>query len=175
MHTKESIVDTLESGHKSIIDYVSGLSKETFFNGSDERWSPAHHVGHLTLTHTSVSRGFPLKDRLPVYDKPSRSYDEIKTFYLEALKNAPPAFLANNPFAVKIKPEDTQQGLLETFKQKVKDLYEPLESWSEEELDTKAMKHPVLGLLSVREMFFFIAIHDQHHLEGIQNLVSQKV
>ena len=173
MLTKSELIEILESGHQAIRNYVASISKQGFFAGSDQRWSPAHHLGHLTLTHVSVLRGFPLKDRLPNFDKPSRGYEAMQQAYLEALKNAPPALLANNPFATKLKPEDTQQALIESFNHKAQELRESILSWSEEDLDTKAMKHPVLGLLSVREMLEFVAIHDRHHLKGIKNLQKE--
>ena len=172
MFTKLAILTTLESGHKAIADYVSDLPETIFFNGSDDHWSPAHHVGHLTVTHVNVARGFPLKDRLPAFDKPSRNYDEMKNAYLEALRNTPLAFLANNPFAVKLKSEDTQEKLIDTFMQKGKEVRD-IDFWSENDLDTKGMRHPILGLLSVREMLEFVAIHDLHHLSGIKNLIKK--
>lgn len=170
---KDEILSTLEAGHKVIADYVSTLNETSFFNGSDQRWSPAHHLGHLAVTHKSVTRGFPLKDRLPIFNKPSRSYEDMRQAYLEALKQAPPALLANNPFAFKLKPEDTQTALIENFNQIAKELRDAILSWNEEDLNGKGMKHPVLGLLSVREMLEFVAIHDLHHLEGIKRLQKE--
>ena len=36
-------------------------------------------------------------------------------------------------------------------------------AWSEAELDTRAVMHPLLGSLTMREMLYFMLYHDAHH------------
>jgi hypothetical protein len=43
-----------------------------------------------------------------------------------------------------------------------------LADWSETLLDARAMRHPILGLLTTREMLFSLHIHDRHHLENVR-------
>ena len=40
-----------------------------------------------------------------------------------------------------------------------------LAEWSESDLDTYAIPHPVLGLLSTRQMLLFVILHNEHHLQ----------
>jgi DinB superfamily len=171
--TKDELCSALESGHTEIASFFSSLPTEVFFEGSAENWSPAHHVGHLSLTHSTVTRGYSMKEHLPVYNTPPRSYEQMRDMYLEALKSAPPTFLANNPFAVTIDPTLSQDNHLQTFVSNGKHLREAITLWSEAELDTKAMKHPFLGLFSAREMLYFIHYHDFHHLTGVQSRVTK--
>ncbi len=41
-----------------------------------------------------------------------------------------------------------------------------LERWSEQQLDTLRLPHPILGKLTVREMLFFTEFHTRHHLDN---------
>ncbi len=170
--TKDQIITALESGYKTIVEYISSLPKDSFFKSSSEQWGPAHHLGHLSLVHDAVARGFKAKERLPEYKESSKSYEGFRDSYLEKLKTASAGFLANNPFTALLEGT-TQESLIDTFTQKAQGLCQSIQDYSEHELDTKGMKHPLVGLISVREMFMFIAFHDKHHLSGIKNLVKK--
>lgn len=41
-----------------------------------------------------------------------------------------------------------------------------LEGWSERDLDRIRMPHPILGMLTTREMLFFTLYHNRHHVEA---------
>jgi hypothetical protein len=79
--------------------------------------------------------------------------------------------LKNNPFAAKVK-SDTKETIIADFSWAAQGLREAVNGWTETELDTKGIQHPLLGLLSAREMLLFMIYHDQHHLLGIQKLVE---
>jgi hypothetical protein len=169
--TNADMCKRLESGQNDIVNDLVALPEPVFFAGSDERWSPAHHIAHLAFTHKSVARGFKAKDRLPAYLEASKSYEEMRDSYVRALARATSAgFLQNNPFVAK--PEGSKEMVLQTFLQAGQGLREVVAQWSEADLDTKGMKHPLLGLLSAREMLLFMIYHDLHHGHGIQKLIE---
>jgi hypothetical protein len=172
--TKDQILTTLESGHDTIAEYVSSLTHAVFYKSSPAYWGPAHHLGHLSLIYEAVSRGFRAKERLPEYTDASKSYEAFRDSYLEKLKTAPAGFLTNNPFTASLEGT-TRESIISTFRQKAQSLCQVIQSYSEQELDAKGMKHPLVGLISAREMAMFMAFHDQHHLEGIKHCVNQKV
>jgi hypothetical protein len=171
--TKHEICSKLESGQNDIVMFLRSLSDEVFFKGSNERWSPAYHLAHLTFTHKRVARGFKAKDRLQEYAGEPKSYEEIKSNYLAALQNAASAgFLQNNPFAARVE-SDNKETEITAFLQTARALREAVSDWSEEELNTKGMQHPLLNLISAREILLFMVYHDQHHLLGIQRGVNE--
>jgi len=49
---------------------------------------------------------------------------------------------------------------------------ELLEQFTEEELDTLSLPHPLLGILSIREMFYLISYHPSHHLAQTKQCVE---
>jgi DinB superfamily len=168
----QEICSKLESGQNDIVTFLSDSSAEVFFKGSDERWSPAHHLAHLTFTHKRVTRGFKAKDRLQDYAEEPKSYEEVKSTYLTALQKAASAgFLRNNPFAAKVE-SDNKETEIAAFLQAAQALREAVSDWSEIDLNTKGMEHPLLALLSAREILLFMIYHDQHHLLNIQKLVK---
>jgi hypothetical protein len=170
--TVSELCRELESRQTELVAFVGTIRDEIFFKGSDERWSPAHHLAHLTFTHKRVTRGFKAKDQLQDYSGEPRSYETMKSKYLTALQSAASAgFLKNNPFAAKVK-SDTKETIIADFSWAAQGLREAVNGWTETELDTKGIQHPLLGLLSAREMLLFMIYHDQHHLLGIQKLVE---
>ncbi|MFD1732536.1 hypothetical protein ACFSC4_17950 [Deinococcus malanensis] len=41
-----------------------------------------------------------------------------------------------------------------------------VQGWPDHELDARSMPHPVLDMLTVREMLYFTIEHNLHHLRG---------
>jgi DinB superfamily len=167
--TNSEICSALGAEKNDLVGFFSSLSDEVFFKGSDERWSPAHHLAHLTFTHGRVAQGLKAKDRLPPYTKNPRPYEEVRDTYLTALKNTAPEVLANNPFTLKL-DGSSQEEMTGAFLKAGQGLRDAAAPWSETELDAKGMPHPLMGLVSVREMLLFVLYHDQHHLQGVQKL-----
>jgi DinB superfamily len=170
--TKSELCSRLESGQNDITTFFGSLSDEIFFAGSDERWSPAHHLAHLTFAHKRVTRGLKSKERLQDYTGEPKGFEEIKNNYLTALQKATSAgSLQNNPFGAQPETRDKDKEIAR-FSQAAGELREAVSEWSEAELDAKAMPHVLLGLLSARDILFFMIYHDQHHLQGVQKLAK---
>lgn len=171
--TSTDILNRLESRQNDIATFFGGLDDKVFFDGDDARWSPAHHLAHLTFTHKRVARGFNAKDRLPEYSGKPKTYHEVVANYLTALQRASSAgFLTNNPFAAK--PEsDSKEAVIAEFLAATQKLHEAAATWSETDLNTKGMQHPLMGDLSAREILLFMIYHDQHHLLGVQKMIGK--
>ena len=52
-------------------------------------------------------------------------------------------------------------------------LADSVETWTEHDLDACGMPHPILGVLSVREMLLFELYHNTHHERGISRIVAE--
>ncbi|WP_310582694.1 DinB family protein, partial [Deinococcus sp.] len=143
------------------------LPADVFFSGSDEDWSPGHHLKHLVLSNKPVAYALTLpRENLRVWNaaQPRRSYSEMQTFYRGALNTGARAF---GPFLPAL--DGTQTEAVAEYSGSIELLNHACLHWSEPELDGYAMPHPVLGLLSVREMLFFTVHHNQHHLNGVRS------
>ena len=165
--TLGEILTALEQVGGEVTAYLGGLPAAVFSGGSDEDWSPGHHLKHLVLSNTPVASALTLpRGRLPVRDtaQAHRSYSEMRAFYQGALSTGARAF---GPFLPTL--DGTQTEAVAGYTGSAELLNHACLHWSEPELDGYAMPHPVLGLLSVREMLFFTVHHNQHHLNGVRS------
>jgi hypothetical protein len=60
------------------------------------------------------------------------------------------------------------QNVLPTIKQL-------LDQYTEEELDTLVLPHPLLGNLTIREMFYLMGYHATHHLRQTEKNLEELV
>jgi hypothetical protein len=146
--------------------HFNALSESEFFAHEAERWSPAQHLGHLTAVCRNVTRGLQSKDRLPDVDHPSRDYETIRQIYLGALAQAPASIIGNNPFVTVLPEHATPAQVIRDYVLASGALLSALIDWDDSDLDSKGMKHPLIGMLSVREMMHFVLYHERHHMVG---------
>jgi hypothetical protein len=171
--TQTDILKQLESVQNDIAKFFGDIDDKIFFDGTDQTWGPAQHLAHLTFTHKRLTKGFAAKDRLPDYSGEPKTYDEVRDKYLTALQRASSGgFLTNNPFASKPESDD-KKTVIGEFTQATKSLREAVATWSETELDSKDIPHPLTASMSAREMLLFMIYHDQHHLAGVQKLMGK--
>ena len=167
-YTQTELIQALEHNRDALVAHCQTLEPAHFLGGTSEAWGPAHHLTHLTITHSRIASGFTNRDRLPEHAQPSRNFTQVRETYLTALRATPPALLVNTPFGPKLEPDTTSTDVITQFQKSHHDFLEAIRTWTDAELDTRGMKHPLAGLFSAREMLMFCAYHDQHHLVGIQ-------
>jgi DinB superfamily len=171
--TQAELVQALEARHKEVGDYFSNLSEETFLAETAPKWNPGQHLIHLTRANSRIAQGFQARDSLPNNDSgQAKSYEVVRETYLATLSHAPSELLAKNGAAVQVEANSSQSQILEAYQRAGTGLKQGVQTWTEAELDAKAMPHPLLGLLSVREMLEFALYHDLHHLEGVRKTLG---
>ncbi|QDK80955.1 DinB family protein [Spirosoma sp. KCTC 42546] len=161
-----TIQQHLSANCQAFIDLADSLSEEQFHTHVNEKWSVAEVMQHLYLSARPVARlmSGPREVLLPwgKADWPSRTYTELASAYSEILGTG-----AKAPVAMSPRLEDMQvekSVLVERFTGIYQALVEAITTWSEQELATYCIPHPVLGKLTVQEMLIFTDIHTQHHL-----------
>jgi DinB superfamily len=169
--TLAELVQALEARHKEVGDFFSSLSEATLFADTPPKWNPAQHLIHLTKSGSRIAQGLQAKDQLPNHGSPSRAYEVIRDIYLATLKQAPAELLAKVGASVQVETGSSRAQILEAYLLSSKQLRKAAQTWSENDLDAKAMPHPVLGNISVREMLQFVVYHDLHHLEGVRKSI----
>jgi hypothetical protein len=168
-YSHAELVAALEASRRVVAEYFRSIPEPAFFSGDATHWGPAHQLGHLTLSHARMSGGFQRKDALPAHPTgTSRGYREMRAFYDAGLATAPASFINANPFTATIEPGATQAGLVAEFEHADQALADAVRGWNDRELDARALKHPVLGVLSAREMLLFCLQHDARHVANVQ-------
>ncbi len=167
--TQTELVQALEVRHEEVSEYFSSLPEATLLADTAPKWNPAQHLIHLTRANSRIAQGFQARDALPNNDSGQiRSYEVVRETYIAALQQAPSALLEKNGAAVQVEADSSQHQILEAYRQAGTGLRQAMQTWTEADLDAKAVPHPLLGLLSVREMLEFALYHDLHHLGGVR-------
>jgi hypothetical protein len=164
MLSKEQIIGRLQKNHHLLADTISGLSEENFNSAPAGKWTAGQQLDHiyLSLKPLTTALGLP-KIGLRAFgsaNRLSRDYDGVVAKYHEALANggkAPNNFV---PDPVSYMDKD---ALADKLKGNLAKLASHLDKYSEEDLDSYLLPHPLLGKMTVREMLYFTIYHSEHH------------
>ena len=153
--------------------YLATLPDSAFFAAQGAAWSPAEHVRHLRKATTPLVSALKLPRwvlglRFGRHHGGSRSFNEMREVYRAQLANGaragrftPSAELPpGNPAA-------RRAEIMTMWTAATVDLQNALRRWPEAALDRQRLPHPILGLLTVREMLAFTVYHTAHHLRRI--------
>jgi DinB superfamily len=106
-----------------------------------------------------------------VPSQPSGTYQDVVDRYLSVLGAG---VKATGGFVAQYTEGDTLADTLSRFDEQHTTLVSILESFTEEELDKYQLPHPVLGNMTLREMFYFMVFHIGHHQKAIERIVNVK-
>lgn len=166
---KKSIQDGLANSFAAVRSALSKAEPEQVCQDQGERWSIAQQFKHLILSNAPIASALKKPyERLAGFGtpkEPTLSYENLKAKYEHLLTTgvkAPPKF---TPEVISV---DTWDNMFEEWEMINRKFQERLAEWPESDLDTFAIPHPVLGLLSTRQMLFFTILHNWHHLERIE-------
>lgn len=146
------------------------LTEEQFVNQPNGRWSVGDTVQHLYLSARPVLRlmGGPREvfAQWGEAEGSARSYEELAQTYKQVLGKGlkAPASFSPRPADVPADKATVLARLSDTYLE----MANQLTGWSEAELDRYQMPHPALGLISVREMLYFIGVHTRHHIAVLE-------
>lgn len=153
----------------AIAEKVNALSDNQYRQRVDGKWSVADVLQHLYRSARPVlglmtgSRDALLPFGPPA--NPGQTYELIQHNYYTALAGglrAPDAFAPRNDDALESRQERVSR-LLATYQA----LANAVANWTDTDLDTLAIPHPALGLLSMRQMLYFTQLHTRHHRERL--------
>ena len=168
--TKQELTTTFYSNHLALMNYVSALPDEKFIYRNEEKWTAGQQLSHTYLCLLPFLKVLPSKASVLRFGRINRktwSYETVIEKYLQTDLKAPGIYL---PEPV----ESEQKALINASLQQALDtIVQLLEPYTEEELDHFVLPHPLLGPLTVREMFYLMAYHPLHHLRQAKaNLIN---
>ncbi|NLR56705.1 DinB family protein [Chitinophaga polysaccharea] len=166
-HEIRSLID---KSFDNFVDFVNTLPDIRFTASPYGKWSAGQQLDHLTKSIRPVSSAlaFP-KLTLRYFGTtiiPSRSYEALVADYQRVLAGSFKAARAYQPGV--IYPAQ-RPALLQGFLLQKNKLLDKLSGWSEKDLDKYRLPHPLLGKITIREMLYFIAYHNEHHLEKLKD------
>lgn len=171
--TKEELIKKIYNNHKAMIDYVNILTDEQLIYSNNGKWTAAQQFHHVYLvllpfpkilsSKEFISRKFGKIDRL------TWDYDTVIENYLKTSRQSPQGFLPEQ-----ISPQ--QKTIITGDIQKVlQTIQELLDQYSDTELDTLVIPHPLLGNLTIRETFFLMSYHPTLHLNQSKEILEQLI
>ena len=171
---KEEIIEQLKKNHSAFTGYVSGLGPDEFnFSLNHEKWTAGQQAGHIYLSIKPLNKilSYPkwlTKRLLKKANRPSKTFEGLISKYHEKLstgRKAPARFVMP---AVGLAE---RKDLLEKVERSVLKLCRILKNYSEQEMDSVVLPHPLLGYITLREMMYFTIYHVEHHHKiAVRNL-----
>ena len=175
--TSQEIISKFTSNHSEFIQFILALDNKSFLlPPAQDKWSAAQQADHIKRALEPL--GWLLK--LPKWlirlitkkaNRPSKDYDKLIVKYLQRLEKGGRASGRFIPARSGTIDQTTVTGKIEKL---VRGICRSLEKFSEKDLDSIVLPHPLLGKLTLREMMFFTLYHVEHHLaitkKNLQNV-----
>jgi hypothetical protein len=168
--SKDDLLKELPASFDALIKTADELPVEVFNLSKENKWTPAENIQHLITGTKMTSLAFVLPKFLHVllYGKPGRTshgYSKLVDNYEKKLEGGAKASGVYVP-----KKTDYNKTILKArLKSEGDKLVNALsQKWTDEQLDHYQISHPILGLLTVRELAYFTLYHNGHHLNTIK-------
>lgn len=164
---------TLGALNASGAAYFSTLPDDAFFAPQGAAWSPAVHVRHLHQTTSPLVLALKLPRwmlglRFGKAGGPSRGFTELRDAYRKVLAGGAQAGrYTPDSESPPGDPQARRQEIMRAWTTAVVGLQNAITGWPEAALDRHRLPHPLLGLLTVREMLAFTVYHTAHHLRRV--------
>ena len=173
--TQPQIETAIHQVYEDAIRFLSSLTLGQFFEKGKKGWSAAENAEHI-LKATRLIELSLLLPRFSFYifgsAKRSRTFLEVVELYQSSLENGGKAgVFAPLHFPFEESDEERKNSIIEGLKESADTLSSRMKKFSEENLDTLRMPHPVIGEnITLREMMFFCIYHVAHHM----NILADK-
>jgi hypothetical protein len=155
----------LKARHEAFLKCLQELPAEVRNTSPAGKWNPAQQLDHIlrSVGPVHLALGLPKWFLRMAFGKPNRSprsYEEVVWRYQDKLAAGG---RASGRFVPPPKPAHSVERMSTDLRKLISKLSTRVGKWSESELDSLLLPHPLLGKLSVREMLYFTAYHVEHH------------
>lgn len=161
----------LEDNHQEFIQYILSMTKEEFEESKNEKWTTGQQLDHIIKSVAPLARVLPqkeyLQERFGNSVRASVPYEILVDKYRQTLLEGGKATGAFLPRDV---PWEERDAALKQLEGLVDQVLASLGDYTEEELDRLCLPHPLMGLLTIREMLYFTQYHVLHHWEQIKKI-----
>lgn len=172
---QHEIRSRLHHSFDQFVDFVQTLPDHRFTATPYGKWSAGQQLQHLIKSARPVATAMGYPKMLLRYfgtnRQPSRSYQAVVEEYQQVLAGGAKSTLTYLPGVVY---SAQRPVLIAAFLKQKERLLQQLDNWSEKDLDKYRLPHPLLGNISIREMLYFTAYHNGHHLEQLKNHELQR-
>jgi DinB superfamily len=176
--TKFHFIKHGETTIQDIISLCTKMTEQEFFYKS-EQWSIAENLEHLSLTlHKSWLGVMMPKIFLKLkFGKPVREsfmFEDFNQLYHQKLDEG---YELDKKYEPLVKPgKGVKEKLIARFETMSTRYMDQLKYyWEEENIDLYQVPHPLLGMISIRELVYFNIIHNTLHYKTMRMRKSEAV
>ena len=171
---KQEIIEFLLKKYDFFVSYINGLTDEDYLVSYQQKWTAGQQLAHLVQCVKPLVKVYgmdkpTLEQTFGFATKPSLTYEGLLEQYNEKLNQ--PYTLADR-YAPEPVSLEQRQPLTENLTRLIQDLCTKVESFTEQELDTFCIPHPLLGSLTLREMLQNAIAHVEHHHEATKQNIT---
>ena len=172
---KASIASGLDEAIESVCEYVKQLSREEFNFAPADKWNAGQQLDHLirSIKPLNLAYALPvaiLKLRFGISNRPSKTYQGLVEKYESKLALGGRASGRFIPTPVAY---ESREILCSKYQKEKEKLNRKISRVEESVLDKYILPHPLLGMLTLREMLFFTIYHNHHHLNLMKRYLKQ--
>ncbi|MDB4293639.1 DinB family protein [Maribacter sp.] len=165
IRNKTEIKMALEGEYARFVAYLNGLPTTAFLYTQESKWSAAQQLQHIVLSVNPLVRVFgmspvQIEKTFGTTAGPGRSFDTMVADYVAQLDQGGKA---PKPYLPEIVLESDKSALLQLLSKLIASLQLQIDVFTEAELDSLGVPHPLLGTISLREMLFNAIYHVGHH------------
>jgi DinB superfamily len=173
---KAQIVHELLEKYQAFTDYLEPMNQSDFLFAFPHKWSAGQQLDHLIkstkpLLITVRLPKFVLKLVFGKANRASKTYEGLVEKYQLKLQEGGRASAAFIP-----PPIDFEQktALSKQLNQIMATLTKGIAGFTEKDLDTIILPHPLLGKITYREMMYFTICHVLHHQGLIKKALQER-
>ena len=171
MH-KDDIILKLEEKHHILLNWLEQQEADKWEVGPVNKWTTGQQALHLlqsikTLNNALSFPKFILKYRFGKSNREVRDYDAVANRYNERLKNVNGRTFGPSQ-NMRIPKLNEKQYLIDRLQTENKKLQYKTRKWSDKQLDTYILPHPLMGKMPVREIIMWTAYHVEHHTNTLK-------
>jgi uncharacterized damage-inducible protein DinB len=164
----------LEEQRHKLIRKVQALSNSQLNNHPPGKWSIAQVISHI-ITSEQLSISYLKKKMLGIDEAPDTGIiEEIKMITLIISQRLPFKFKAPKVVTDHTHEYQSIDELNMAWEKVRMEMKEVLARFQEDQLNRKIYKHPIAGMLNIKQATQFFSEHIIHHTPQIIRLLGQK-
>lgn len=170
---KSQIYSLLKTQHEELMQYLLHLSDEEIHLQREGKWSTLQNIDHLLKSAKTVNpavrkSSLVLRTAFGKPNREARTYEGLVKRYQERLEGvkaeAPKAYRAAES------KELDRERVLKEYDAEMQRFIDYVAKVKERKLDRTLLPHPLLGKLLLREIFYFMHYHTDHHYTAIKKI-----
>ncbi len=170
---KEDIILALEETHNTLISWLKVQEDDKWEVGPEGKWTTGQHVLHLLQSCAKLNSAlsipkFILKYKFGKANRDVRDYETVVKRYHDRLKEVNGATFGPSQ-NMRIPKLRDKSYLLDRIQTENKKLQYKTHKWTDVQLDSYVLPHPLMGKMPVRELIMWTTYHIEHHTKTLMN------